>query len=136
MPHSFWMPIVMVLVLLGLTILMRYFHFGERLLAIGILSVIAYVGFLCWAQATALSGPKTLPPTGPQFTELASSLIMGYSIHNMVVQILLKTTTNDRFTKVIFMVYISGFIIYTFIAYGAYAILNREPRVSDPETIS
>lgn len=132
MPKSTWLPIVVVLILLSLTIIMRYYHFGEKLLAIGILSVIAYVSFLVWAQATAPQGPKTLPPTGPYYTELASSLIMGYSIHNMVVQILLRTTTNNKFVKIVFWVYLSGFLVYTFITYGAYAIINRQPRNSNP----
>lgn len=132
MPKSTWLPIVVVLILLGLTIIMRYYHFGEKLLAIGILSVIAYVSFLVWAQVTAPQGPKTLPSTGPYYTELASSLIMGYSIHNMVVQILLRTTTNNKFVKIVFWVYLSGFLVYTFITYGAYAIINRQPRNSNP----
>jgi hypothetical protein len=50
---------------------------------------------------------------------------MGYSIHDFVVQVLFKTTTNDKFIKVVGMVYVAGTIIYTFISYGAYAILNR-----------
>ena len=57
---------------------------------------------------------------------------MAYSIHNMVIQILFKTTTNDKFNKVIIMVFISGFFIYTFICYGAFAIVNRKPIDSDP----
>lgn len=125
MPKSTWLPIVVVLVLLALTLVMRYYHFGEKLLAIGVLSVIAYVSFLVWAQASAPQGPKTLPPTGPNYIELASSLIMGYSIHNNVAQVLLLTTTNDKFVKIVFWVYFSGFLIYTFITYGAYAIINR-----------
>ena len=57
---------------------------------------------------------------------------MAYSIHNMVIQILFRTTTNDKFNKVIIMVFISGFFIYTFICYGAFAIVNRKPIDSDP----
>jgi hypothetical protein len=61
---------------------------------------------------------------------------MGYSIHDFVVQVLFKTTTSDKFTKVVGMVYIAGTLIYTFISYGAYAILNRHPRNDQAETIS
>ena len=115
---------------------MRYLNFGEKLLAVGILSIIAYLGFLSWAQITADHGPKKLPPTGPKYTDLAASLMMGYSIHDFVVQVLFKTTTNDKFQKVVKMVYVAGTIIYTFITYGAYAIINRHPRDDDPQTIS
>lgn len=76
---------------------MRYFNFGERLLAVGILSIFGYMIFLSWAQATAPQGPKKLPPTGPKFADLAASLIMGYAIHDFVVQVLFRTTTIDKF---------------------------------------
>lgn len=104
---------------------MRYFSFGERLLAFGILSILGYIIFLIWAQSTAPSGPKKLPPTGPKFIDLAASLIMGYSIHDFVVQILFKTTTNNNFGRVVKMVYVAGTLIYTFISYAAIAIINR-----------
>lgn len=129
-PSTKWLGIGVMLLLIMLTLVMKYYSFGERLLAIGIISIVGYVGFLIWAQATAEHYPKILPPTGPKYIDLAASLIMGYSIHDFVVQVLFKTTTNDKFIKVVGLVYVAGTIIYTFISYGAYAILNREPRVA------
>ena len=126
---SFWIGFTVYLVLIFLTLLMRYFHFGENLLAIGILSIITYVGFLIWAQATAPEGPRTIPAAGPSFIDLAASLTMGYAIHDFVVQVLLNTTTHDKFPRVVYAVFISGILVYTFITYGAYAVVNREPRV-------
>jgi len=61
---------------------------------------------------------------------------MGYAIQNVMVQVLFKTTTNDRFQRVVFWVYIAGFFIYTYISYAAYAIINRTPRNPEPQTIS
>lgn len=104
---------------------MRYIRFGERLLAFGILSIIGYLSFLTWAQVTAPHEPKYLPAAGPKFIDLAASLIMGYSIQNFIVQVLFKTTTNDKFHKVVAWVYIAGTLVYTYISYGAYAIINR-----------
>lgn len=60
---------------------------------------------------------------------------MGYSIHDFVVQILFKTTTNNNFGRVVKMVYVAGTLIYTFISYAAIAIINREPRQDQPEAI-
>lgn len=77
-----------------------------------------------------------MSPTGPKYIDLAASLIMGFSVHDFVSQVLLQTTTHDKFFKVVTIVYIIGTIIYTFITYGAYAIVNRAPRVEDAETIS
>jgi hypothetical protein len=52
-PPTPWIAFGAFIVLLGLTVVMRYYNFGERLLAIGILSVVIYLGFLIWAQITA-----------------------------------------------------------------------------------
>lgn len=71
--------------LILLTVVMRYIHFGEKLLAIGILSIVGYVIFLAWAQATAPHQPKTLPAIGPKFIDLAASLTMGYSIQSFII---------------------------------------------------
>ena len=120
-----WIAFCVFIFLVLLTIVMRYFHFGEKLLAIGILSIVAYTGFLIWAQFTAPSGEKSVPATGPQFINLAASLTMGYAIHDFVVQILLNTTTHDKFRRVVFAVFVGGIIIYTFISFGAYAVVNR-----------
>lgn len=124
------------LLLLVLTVVMRYYSFGERLLAIGILSVVGYLIFITWAQVSAPREPKHIPPVGPRFIDLGASLIMGYSIHDFVVQVLFKTTTYDKFRRVIAMVYIAGTLIYTYITYACYAIVNRQPRTTDPQTIS
>lgn len=45
-------PLITFLALLILTILMRSLNFGEKLLAIGIVSIIGYCAFLIWAHAT------------------------------------------------------------------------------------
>jgi hypothetical protein len=45
-------------VLVALTLLMRKFDIGDKLLAYGIISIIGYVIFLLWAFITAPSGTK------------------------------------------------------------------------------
>lgn len=122
--------------LLVLTMIMRYFNFGEKLLAIGIFSVVAYLAFLTWAQITAEHTPRQVPATGPQYSDLAASLIMGYSIHDFVIQVLCKTTTNDKFKKVVKIIYVASILVYTYISFGCYAIVNRHPINDDPQTIS
>jgi magnesium-transporting ATPase (P-type) len=92
MNPSIYIGIAVFAILLILTIIMRYLNFGEKLLAIGIFSIVAYLTFLTWAQITAEHTPNKVPATGPKYTDLASSLVMGLSIHDFVVQILFKTT--------------------------------------------
>lgn len=53
LPKSEWIGVGLFLLLIALTIFMRYLNFGERLLAFGILSIIAYVSFLIWSYSTA-----------------------------------------------------------------------------------
>ena len=101
--------------------ILRNFHLGENTLAFGFLTVASYIIFIFWSHFTAPSGPKNVPPTGPGFVDLSASLLMGYSVHNIVTQILIQTTTPDKYRRVITIVYIIGIILYTFIVYGAYS---------------
>jgi hypothetical protein len=84
-PASRFVGVGVFLFLILLTVVMRYINFGEKLLAIGIISIIGYVMFLTWAQVTAPHSPNKLPPTGDKFVDLAASLTMGYSIQNFMV---------------------------------------------------
>ena len=120
-----WIPYSVYAVLLVLTIVMRYLHFGEKLLAIGIVSVLGYVGFLIWAHSSAPEGPNTFPSTGPKFMELAASLNIGYAIQDFIVQVLVNTTTANKFRRVIIVVYLSAICFYTYVTFGGIAILNR-----------
>ena len=52
-PPSPWIAFFVFLFLIGLTMLMRTFHFGENLLAFGIVSIVIYLGFLIWAHFTS-----------------------------------------------------------------------------------
>jgi hypothetical protein len=135
-PMSRLIGVGVFVLLIGLTVVMRYINFGEKLLAIGILSIVGYISFLTWAQVTSPHSPNSLPPVGYKFIDLAASLTMGYSIQNFMVEVLIKTTTNDKFKRVIFWVYIAGGLVYTYISFGAFAIINRKPRIDDPQTIS
>ena len=123
------------LILFLLTTALRSTHLSEKILAIGILSVIMYMGFLCWAHATAPTGPRSVPLATPNFINLGAALSMAYSVHDVVMQVLLKTTTKDKFTGVVRFVYVAGTIIYTFICFGCFSIVNRTALVSEPDVI-
>lgn len=127
-PESELIGMGVLVTLILLTIFMSYLRLGERLIAFGILSTVAYICFLIWAYSTASYEPKKLPAVGPKYVDLGASLMMGYSIHGFYIQYLFKTTTKDKFTKILIAVFIAGFLIYTFISYSGYAIINREPR--------
>ena len=47
---------------------------------------------------------------------------MGYAIHDFVAQVLLRTTTHDKYTKVIVWTYLLGTVAYTFITFGCFGI--------------
>ena len=62
---------------------------------------------------------------GPKYIELAASLAIGYAIHDFMVQVLVTTTTVDKFKRVIKIVYIGAMLFYTYISLGGFAIINR-----------
>jgi hypothetical protein len=86
---------------------------------------------MIWAQITSPSGPKTIAPSGPPFT-LASSLMTAYSIHDFLMHNIIKNPNRQDYTKIVGITYLIGTAAYTFIAYGAYAIVNRVPVKSHP----
>lgn len=105
------------------------------MLALGIVSILAYVGFLVWAQSTAPEGGNTFPANGPKFIDLAASMNLGYATQDFIVQVLVNTTTANKFRRVIIVVYFAAILFYTYITFGGIAILNRESNVEEPETI-
>ena len=54
-------PILNALVLFPIVYAMYKFHFGAKLLAYGILSIVGYCIFLVWMLATTPSGDKKMP---------------------------------------------------------------------------
>jgi len=62
--NSSLIPLVIFIILLGLTFVLRIFHVGAKLLAYGIISIIMYLTFLTWAQFTAPSGMSVMNPFG------------------------------------------------------------------------
>lgn len=57
-----FIPIIVSVELIILIIILKKYHLGERLLAYGIISIIAYIVFITWAQITTPSGPNTIKP--------------------------------------------------------------------------
>lgn len=58
----------------------------------------------------------------------------GYSIHNMMIPIILRVKDPRDYRKILSKyllnlanVFVLAAILYTFIAYGSFAIINREP---------
>jgi hydrogenase-4 membrane subunit HyfE len=58
-------------------------------MAFGIISIITYLLFLMWAQISAPKGEKQIPESG-SFYNLASALLMAFSVHDFIVQNIIK----------------------------------------------
>jgi TctA family transporter len=56
-----------VLFLLLLTVLMRKYDLGDKLLAYGIISIVGYIAFLFWAYITSPPGPREIQPLQPEY---------------------------------------------------------------------
>ena len=100
-------------------IIIRVLHIGEETLAYGIISIIGYVIFLVWAQATAPEGPKTVVPIGRP-SLLAATLIMAYSIHDFMVQNIIKNPRRNEYQSVVKYTFIIGTLVYAFITLGSF----------------
>lgn len=74
--------------LFGLVIFLNYFHLGPKLLAYGLLSILAYLIFLIWMLASTPSGPNTLPLFGNDAVSMASSMGQAYTIQSIFIPIL------------------------------------------------
>ena len=100
----------------------------------GILTTVSYVLFMTWAYSTAPAGDKKVPAVGSQPIELLAALTMAFSVHDVVVQILVKSTSQQYFGKIIKIQFIIGALVYAYIAFGCYAIINR-PAAEGSQTI-
>lgn len=114
---------------------MRRFHVGAKLLAYGIISIIMYLTFITWAQFTAPKGMAIMRPFENDSVNFAAALLMAYSIHDFVVQIMIKNPNRNEYPKLVVITYILGTIAYTYISYGSFAILNRTPISDKPVVI-
>ena len=89
------------------------------MLAYGIISIISYVLFLVWAQFTASAGPKTVPASGNPDV-LAATLMMAYSIHDFLVQNIIKNPRRNEYQSAVVATFAIGTSAYIFIAFGAF----------------
>ena len=57
---GWWVALGIFVFLFLLTITLKNFGLGEKVLAYGIISIVSYIVFLTWAQASAPTQPKTV----------------------------------------------------------------------------
>lgn len=81
-------PICNAVFLLFLTCLLKYVHFGAKLLGYGIISIVMYCIFLIWVAATEPSGEKTIPLFGTGAVNLAASMGQAFSIQTFFIPVL------------------------------------------------
>ncbi len=62
--HASWIGPGVALILTVAVVIIRILHVGEETIAYGIISIVAYLLFLVWAQFTAPSGPKHVATVG------------------------------------------------------------------------
>jgi O-antigen ligase len=92
---------------------------GEETLAYGIASIITYVLFLIWSQSTAPSGEAKVPAFG-EVIPLASTLMLAYSISNVVAENIFKNQNRPDFLKLVGYTFCCGIVIYSFITLGSF----------------
>lgn len=107
--------------LLVIIIVVRIKHVGEETLAYGIISIIGYILFIIWAQFSAPQGPKTVP-TFVEPVAIASTFMMGYSIHDFLLANIIKNPDRSQYHNTVRWTFLLGSIVYAFIALGSFGI--------------
>ena len=71
-----------------LVIFLNYFHLGPKLMAYGLISILAYIVFLIWLLASAPSGSETIPLFGTGAVSMASAMGQAYTIQAIFIPVL------------------------------------------------
>lgn len=87
--EGWWVAVGILIFLLLLTLTLKNFGLGEKVLAYGIISIISYIVFLTWAQATAPTQPRTVQPFGTGYSNYAAILMGALAIHDFIVQVMI-----------------------------------------------
>lgn len=87
--HSIWLAPGMAAFLIIAVIAIRMMMIGEETLAFGIISIVAYLLFLLWAQLSAPSGPKTVPIAAEPMT-LIAVMFTAFSTQDILVQNIIR----------------------------------------------
>jgi hypothetical protein len=117
--HSFWVGPGVAVFLTATILYIRFNNIGEEILAYGIISIISYLIFLLWAQLTAPPGPHVVEPVGSPYL-LASTLMMAYSIHDFLVQNIIKNPRRQEYIPIVNATFVIGTLAYTYISMGAF----------------
>lgn len=96
-----YMPFFVAAFLILLAIVTRYFKEEDYLLGYGILSMIAYAIFIALIIYENKSGLNMCPLAKDTFVELGAAMSQGYSIHNMMIPIILRSQSPQDYKKIL-----------------------------------
>ena len=132
--QSVWVGPGVAIFLTAVILYIRFVNIGEEILGYGIISIISYLIFLLWAQLTAPPGPHTVPASGSPVL-LASTLMMAYSIHDFMVQNIIKNPKREQYIPIVNGTFVIGTLAYTYITMGAFGnYLFIQPSSTDTHT--
>lgn len=126
------LPLGICLILFALTITLKKYDLGEKVLAYGIISILSYIIFLGWAQASAPSGPAEVPSFGNKFSNYGAILMGAFAVHDFVVQVMIHNPNRRSYTKIVVLTYILGCAAYLYMGLGSFSVINRIPTRSNP----
>lgn len=118
--HDKMLPLGVFLLVFVITLGLKKYQIGEKLLAYGIVSIIGYVIFLIWAQITAPTGPRRVEPFGKNYPNYSAVLLGALSIHDFLVQVMIHNPRRKDFPKLLVWTYILGGLAYTFMGLACF----------------
>jgi hypothetical protein len=87
--YSWVLPFGVFLTVFLITLGLKKYQIGEKLLAYGIVSILGYMIFLIWAQITAPKGHNHVKPFGSNYPNFSAVLLGALSIHDFLVQVMI-----------------------------------------------
>jgi amino acid permease len=114
-----WIPFATILLLILLILIVRYYNYSEESIALGIVSIIAYLTFTVWVFFSAPNGEKKIEPTG-DWISLISAMIFSYNIHDCLAQNIVRAENQHENKNTLLLTYIQGILIYTFVTFSCY----------------
>jgi hypothetical protein len=97
------LPFYVAIFLVILALAARFFHEEDNLISYGILSMVAYAMFIGWIILQRNPVSSSLPMAKDTFIDLGAAMSQGYSIHNMMIPIILRARNPGDYKKILGM---------------------------------
>ena len=98
---------------------LRTSQINDFAISIGLISVIAFMGFMTWAFVHRPDGPKTVPAIGDLTSTYVLAALNTFTIHEFLMQYIVYHENRKNYTKIIIITFAIGAFITLYISLGS-----------------